>query len=197
MPWNIHSGLEGTHAFLSPSTYAWLNYDDDKIIEAYRRHRAKVRGTLMHDLAKTCIRAGIPIGDINSEDLGIKTLGMYVHDCRIQRMDTEVVLFYSMNAYGTADAIRFDEENRRLYIFDLKTGVTATSFRQLEIYAAYFCLEYHVPVDSITYELRIYQNGDVRFERPDPSVIERIIGIVQRFDERITKLQKERGLNNV
>lgn len=197
MRWKTHSSVEGTHAFLSPSTYSWLNYDDDKIIECYRRHRAKIRGTLMHDLAKTCIDNGIPIGDMNSEDTGIKTLWLYVNDCRLHNMDTEVLLYYSPLAYGTADAIKYDEDNHKLYIFDLKTGVTPTSFRQLEIYAAYFCLEYCVPFDSISYEFRIYQNGDIRYEHPDASAIKRIIDIVVRFDERISKLQKERGFNNV
>jgi len=148
----------------------------------------------MHGLAKTCIDNGIPLGDVNSNDQGIRTLGMYVTDCRDYNMDTEVMLYYSSNAYGTCDAIRFDEDTRRLMIFDLKTGITVASFRQLEIYAAYFCLEYNVDPKTIDIELRIYQTGDIRFAYPTPEQIERIMDIVIRFDDLVNQIKKGGGL---
>ena len=194
MRWRYHGNLSGTHSLLSPSSPAWLNYDESKLTEFYRRYRAKVRGTLMHGLAKTCIDNGIPLGDVNSNDQGIRTLGMYVTDCRDYNMDTEVMLYYSSNAYGTCDAIRFDEDTRRLMIFDLKTGITVASFRQLEIYAAYFCLEYNVDPKTIDIELRIYQTGDIRFAYPTPEQIERIMDIVIRFDDLVNQIKKGGGL---
>ena len=50
MIFNQHSDLEGRHAFLSPSKYSWLNYDQDKLEEAYKRQYATQIGTLLHDL---------------------------------------------------------------------------------------------------------------------------------------------------
>jgi hypothetical protein len=31
-----HSHLEGQHAFLSPSTYHWINYDEEKLEFRYK-----------------------------------------------------------------------------------------------------------------------------------------------------------------
>ena len=76
-------------------------------------------------------------------------------------MTPEQVLFYSVNAFGTADAIAFDERSKLLRIHDLKTGVTPASMAQLHVYAALFCLEYDKPPFEIKYDLRIYQNDEI------------------------------------
>ena len=60
-------------------------------------------------------------------------------------------------------------------VHDLKTGATPASFKQLEIYAALFCLEYRVDPLKIQYELRIYQNDDVLVENPTGIEIEQIM----------------------
>ncbi len=64
-------------------------------------------------------------------------LAIYINDCIRFGMYPEVVLYYSDNCFGTADAIAF--RYNKLRISDLKTGVSPTSIHQLEIYAALFC----------------------------------------------------------
>ena len=81
-------------------------------------------------------------------------------------MTTEVCLFYSINAFGTADAISF--RNNTLRIHDLKNGRTPASIKQLEIYAALFCLEYSFNPRDIDIELRLYQLDEVLVENPIP-----------------------------
>ena len=82
---------------------------------------------------------------------------------------------------------------RKLRIHDLKTGITAASFSQLEVYAALFCLEYgHSPYD-IEMELRIYQNNEVLVHDPDADHIAYIMDKIVDFDEKIEML-KEEGL---
>ena len=43
MIWNDHSREvpEGAHAFLGASKYSWLNYDEEKLIEAYSNFLAR------------------------------------------------------------------------------------------------------------------------------------------------------------
>lgn len=40
MNFKKHSELEGKHAFLSPSGYHWINYDDEKLERVYSNFRA-------------------------------------------------------------------------------------------------------------------------------------------------------------
>jgi len=105
-------------------------------------------------------------------------------------MACEQALRYSENAFGTADAISFRQ--RFLRIHDLKTGVTPASFKQLEVYAALFCLEYGYSPYDIRMELRIYQKNEVLTHIPDPEEIERIMDRIVDFDMKIEML-KERS----
>ena len=59
MIWRKHSDLEGLHAFLGPSKYHWLNYDDEKLRVAYERNNASVMGTRLHEFAAEAIRLKI------------------------------------------------------------------------------------------------------------------------------------------
>ena len=59
MNFNKHFNLEGKHAFLGASKYSWLNYDTDKLKEAYFNQQAKYRGTELHELASKCINLGV------------------------------------------------------------------------------------------------------------------------------------------
>ena len=104
-------------------------------------------------------------------------------------MSAEVVLFYSDNAFGTADAISF--ERNTLRIFDLKTGDSPTSEHQLEVYAALFSLEYDVDPYEIEIELRIYQGDEVRIYDAEPSDIMAIAKKIIIFDHRINQLKRE------
>ena len=102
-------------------------------------------------------------------------------------MQSEQVLFYSENCFGTADAISFDEKERLLRIHDLKTGVNPAHFEQLMIYAAIFCLEYGHNPRKLTMELRLYQNDEVLILEPDPQDIANIMLTIERFDKLINK----------
>jgi hypothetical protein len=155
MKFNTHYNLQGKHAFLGASKWNWINYDEDKLITTYQNFEAVERGTRLHALAASMITEGV------KAQRSKQTLNMYVNDAIGFRMNPEVVLYYSDNVFGTTDAIRYDEKKKFLRIHDLKTGVTPAHMEQLMIYAALFCLEYHIDPMSISMELRIYQNNDI------------------------------------
>lgn len=182
MIFNQHSDLAGKHAFLSASKYSWLNYDEEKLAETFEKSMTAARGTRLHALAHDLINLGVKLPNTN------QTLNMYVNDCIGYRMKTEQVLFYSYNAFGTADAIDF--RDRVLKIFDLKNGVTPTKETQLEIYAAFFCLEYKVRPAEIEYDLRIYQNDEIYPYETDPERILYIMGRIKEFDVIIQEMKE-------
>lgn len=182
MNFNSHSAIVGKHAFLSPSNYHWINYDDQKLDARYISNRAAARGTALHDLAHSCIKLGIKLSNAD------RTLAAYVKDGIGYRMEVEQPLYYSDNCFGCADTISF--RNRKLRIHDLKTGIGKTSETQLEVYAALFCLEYGISPFDIEIELRIYQNEDVRAYIPDPEKILFIENKIIMFDRRIEMLKE-------
>lgn len=182
MNFNPHSAIAGKHAFLSPSSYAWVNYDDQKLDLRYRAARAAARGVALHELAHMAIKLGIRMGKTD------RTIESYVRDGIGFKMQVEQPLYYSDNCFGTADTISF--RNRKLRIHDLKTGVGKTSERQLEVYAALFCLEYGISPFEIEIELRIYQSEEVRAYIPDPDTIVHIMDKIMSFDRRIELLKE-------
>ena len=184
MLFNDHSSLEGQHAFLSPSNYHWINYDDEKLETRWRKARAHILGTQLHEFAHNAIKLGIKLPKSQ------KTLNLYVNDAIGYKMACEQALLYSDNAFGTADAISFRRNTLRIH--DLKTGVTPASFKQLHVYAALFCLEYNYSPFEINMELRIYQKNEVLIDLPDPDEIKRIMDRIVDFDIKI-ELLKERG----
>lgn len=155
MSWNKHWNLQGKHAFLGASKWHWINYDIDKLITTYQNYEMVERGTRLHELAAKMITEGI------RAERNKKTFNMYVNDGIKYKMSPEVVLYYSDNAFGTADTIIFDPEKKFLRIHDLKTGTTPAHMEQLMIYAALFCLEYRQNPHDLGIELRIYQNNDI------------------------------------
>lgn len=178
-----HSNLIGQHALLGASNYHWLNYDEDKLHSVFNNMQQIQRGTKLHQLAKECIELGVKLPKTKT------TLNMYVNDAIGYRMTPEQVLYFSENCFGTADAISF--KSGLLRIHDLKTGVSPSSMKQLEIYAALFCLEYgYKPIDIQT-ELRIYQNNDVEIYVPDYDEITFITDKIITFDKFLTKLKEE------
>lgn len=183
MRFNDHSNLAGLHAFLSPSKYHWTNYEPEKIDRAYVAYLAARRGTDLHAFAHEAVRLGIRLPK------SPKTINLYVNDAIGYRMTCEVTLFYSDNAFGTADTISF--RRNKLRIHDLKTGLVTTSERQLEVYAAMFCLEYSVNPADIEIELRIYQNDEVKIYDTDPEVIRYIMDKIVEFDKRINTIKLE------
>lgn len=182
MRFNRHLTLQGEHAFLSPSSYHWINYTPNRLAERWTTAQAAAMGTAQHIYAQQQIKAGAL-----SDHVG--TLGMYINDAIRYRMIPEQILFYSENCFGTADAISF--RYRVLRIFDLKTGVVKGSVHQLEVYAALFCLEYDVDPYKIKIELRIYQDSEVLVYDADPDDIMFIMEKIQDFDKQINQLRLE------
>lgn len=183
MNFNSHSELEGRHAFLSASKYHWINYDEEKLARVYFTQLAAQKGTELHEFAFQAIRLGQKL------QASKKTLNRYVNDAIGYRMIPEQVLFYSRNAFGTADAISFRKGQLRIH--DLKTGVSPTSFHQLEVYTAFFCLEYRMKPAEIDIELRIYQNDDVQVFTPEVDQITHIMDRIITFDKRIEMIREE------
>lgn len=182
MKWNNHYDLEGKHAFLSASQCSWLKYDIDKLVTRYENEYAKQRGTELHEFAERAIKHRIKL----QQGLTHPAVANFVNDAIGYNMDTEVVLYYSKFAFGTADAIKYDpptKDNPRgfLRIHDLKTGVTKPKMEQLMVYAAYFFIEYSVKPEKTDIELRIYQGDDIKYLIPEPEDIYDIIHTVKEF----------------
>ena len=174
---NRHYDLQGKHAFLSASKYHWVSYDEDHLDFAYDSHNAARRGTELHELAFNLIRLGVNLPRTS------KTLNNYVNDALGYRMTPEQPLFYSNNAFCTADALGF--KNNLLRVFDLKTGKGPTSEKQLWVAAAFFCLEYGFRATELKYDLRIYQNDEVRHYEADPVTIALVMDRTVTFSDRI------------
>ena len=180
-----HLDLVGQHAFLGASKYHWINYDDEKLAQAYLNSLAVERGTQLHDFAAQCIRLKQKLPAVH------KTLNMYVNDALHFNLTPEQPLYYSENCFGTADGISFDEQKSFLRIHDLKTGTTPAHMEQLQIYAALFCLEYRMKPSYLGMELRIYQNDEIQLCLPHSEDIEQIMNTIIRFDDKINKLKLE------
>lgn len=184
MNFNRHFELEGKHAFLSPSQYHWINYDEAKLINSYSNFKAKERGTRLHALAKELIDLRIKLPKSK------KTLNMYVNDAIGFKMTTEQPLYFSENCFGTADTISF--KGNLLRIHDLKSGVTPASMNQLLIYSALFCMEYEFDPKDIDAELRIYQSDEVLIHEPCADEILPIMDKILIFDKVIKQIREER-----
>lgn len=159
--------------------------------QVYRNHLATLEGTEKHEFAAHCI-------NIRRKLQGKDTLAMYVNDAIGFKMDAEVPLYYSDNFFGTTDAISFrnhpDKESGYKYflrIHDLKTGVTPAKLRQLEVYAAFFFLEYKIKPEDTEMELRIYQNDDIVIGNPTTKEIKPIMNKIILFNKQIEKINLE------
>lgn len=163
MPLNRNTELIGKHAFLSPSTYHWLDYDEDKLRRVYHQKQQTARGDKLHAYAQQAIALGIKQADNGT------TLSMYINDAIGFRMEPEIPLYFTPDCFGTCDAIT--ARNGFLRIHDLKTGITAAEMKQLLIYAAIFFFEYSelFKPHEIRTVLRIYQNDEIEEYEPDPS----------------------------
>lgn len=181
MIFNDHWEVKDKHAFLSPSQYHWVNYDEDKLKSRYASYRAKERGTELHALAEQCIRLGVKLARSHA------TLNSFVNDAIGYKMTPEQPLYYSDNCFGTADAISFRKNLLRIH--DLKTGEVTANIMQLKVYAALFCLEYRYDPKDIQIELRIYQSGEVFVEEPEAQEISDIMDKIIRYDALINKMK--------
>lgn len=184
MLFNQHPSLAGRHAFLSPSSPHWLNYNDQKLDARFTASQAARRGTDIHKFAHEAIRLGIKL-----DKRSYPALATYVSDALGYRMVAEQPLYYTDNCFGTADTICFRRSVLRIH--DLKTGITKTSIRQLEIYAALFCLEYGYDPRDIRIVLRIYQRDDFEELEPIPEAIVHIMEKIIDFDQQLERIKEE------
>lgn len=214
-----HLDVEGRHAIMSPSKYHWI-FDGPEDFErrVATTYYAEL-GTLLHNEARKRIQykyklsksdkrsvlvnlldGGIPERIFDNVDFNAiyDNLSSYVNDAINYRMEPEVVLYFSENCFGTADAIYYDEQNRFLRIHDLKTGTSAVAkMEQLYVYAALFFLEYsYVKLGETQIELRIYQNNEIKVDTPNSEVIVPIMEKIRAFNKivNIMKGMDIRGL---
>ena len=185
MQFNIHKNLIGLHAPFTASQSSWLRYSDDKAIDVYLNRKAAEMGTKLHAWAKETIDLGL------KQPRSKKTIYAYVNDAIGFKMDTEVVLFYSEQFFGTADAISFRDNMLRIH--DLKTGKVGKiedHMEQLEVYAALFCLEYKVKPGEIDMELRVYKNDEVFIHNPTAEDILPIMDKIVHLDKLLRKIEE-------
>jgi hypothetical protein len=178
MRFTHHSDLVGQHALLGASKHYWLAYSEEQLESYLTKQMAIQRGVELHAFAATCIalHQRLPQAPL--------TLNMFVNDAIGYRMRTEQPLVYSLNAFGTADAICFSDNLLRIH--DLKTGVSPTSMAQLEIYTALFFLEYQIDPKDVVVELRIYQNNTIFVHMPTLERIKDVMDTIVRFDKILT-----------
>jgi hypothetical protein len=116
------------------------------------------------------------------------SLNSFVNDAIGFKMESEVVLYYSLNCYGTADAISFKDGVLRIH--DLKTGTSPASMNQLLIYAGLFVLDYGVTNKELKgVELRIYQNDEVTEFSPLPKDVFDVSARIVKADKIINQLE--------
>lgn len=179
---NDHSGVEGLHAFLGASKHHWINYDLEKMERIWENQFAAARGTRLHKWAAETILLG------RRQPRNKETLNSFINDAIGFRMTPEVVLFYSINCFGTTDVICFNKGVLRVH--DLKTGVHPGSHHQIEIYFSLFCLEYKYNPYDIEMIGRIYQNNDVDEFHGNPKEIREIMEKIKKFDRRINEMKE-------
>lgn len=208
MIFNEHKELEGKHAFLGASQWRWLNWNDETLVQRYYSQYAQTIGTVIHNLAHDCICNGMKLNksdkhvidmymyqnfipkNVYNSELILNNLINFVNDAIGFHMRSEVVLYYSKNAFGTTDAIGYNEKEKTLRIHDLKNGETPGHIEQPMVYAAYFCLEYKMAPTSMAHiYLRLYQNGEYVEVEADPMQIENIMKLTKSRDAQIEELK--------
>lgn len=212
MNFNRHLQQEGKHAILSASSWRWLNDDRDSLIKRISSQYAQTIGTILHAIAYKHIKYRIKMNKYDKKNVMMELLAngvpsivvdsidfdsmfdnlmAYINDGVGFKMHPEVVLYYSDNFFGTADAIAYNENERFLRIHDYKSGVIPAHIEQLEIYAALFCLEYRFKPSEIDIRLQIYQNNEVLCHDPGPDEIRDVIDKIIDFDKFITQFKRE------
>lgn len=183
MNWNKHCDLEGQHAFLSASNYHWLNYTPDKLVTVFKNEHSKKEGIELHEFASIAIKKRLRLSKTKG------TLNQFVNDAIGFGMESEQMLFYSPNSFGTADAISFKDNVLRVH--DFKSGYIRASFKQLDVYCALFCLEYRIDPTTITVVQRIYQNNEYEERIPTAEDIQFVMNKIISDDMIIEQLKAE------
>lgn len=216
MNYEKHSNLEGKHALIGASKHSWVNKNPEQILDMCARQYVTSIGTALHDIARKHVKHGFKLTKSSKKevllsviedykipgnaidraidyDVVFDNLMNYVNDAIGYRMVPEQILYYSDNCFGTADAISSLDsivKNRMLRIHDLKTGTTPVHIEQLEIYAALFCLEYHMKPGDMDMELCIYQSGDIIVHNPTAEDILPIMDKIVSVDKIITAIKE-------
>lgn len=207
MEWNDHSKLKGTHAILSASQNSWLRYTDEQLFDRYVASYAQSLGTCLHELACDLITEKIKLAkndkhlvlhhlaknkiprNVFDMDFIFPNLMSYVNDAIGYRMDPEKILYFSENAYGTADAICF--RNKLLRVHDYKSGKGTVRMDQLYIYVALFCLEYNIKPGEIEIETRLYHANEIITDNPTAEDILPIMDAIVSGDKILSKIRAE------
>ena len=219
MRWNDHSKLEGMHSFLSPSKGSWINWDEDTIEQRYYGQYSQTIGTVIHEVASNLIKSHRKLHKYDhliieyaldrnhiprfayDTNLILPNLIPFVNDAIGFDMSSEVVLYYSDNCFGTADAISYDMNKNFLRIHDYKSGLTPAKMEQPLLYAALFVLEY-LPSPKVfaglQTELRIYQNlvegeqvtPNIVTCNPTPDEISTFMNYIRKGDDMINHLKE-------
>jgi len=209
------------HALFSPSQPAWLNYDDDDLINAYcNSHRAAL-GTEIHEWSSAQIKLSNKVSNIKEIEKGVKThifekytgTGADYGKMLLENMDYLPHEIYPTVKLFVNDSIgyRMSSEQKieysdlcwgtsdaitcvdnKLFIFDLKTGSRPAKETQLLVYAALFCLQEHTKPNELEIETRIYQNGDALITNPPSDVIYDIMSKIVHLDSVIGKFRGRR-----
>lgn len=181
MNWKNYSHLKNTHAFLSPSRYHWINYSEEKLRSVYENQQKIVMGTRYHAFAAEAISLAVRLPSNGA------TLNSFINDAIGFKLTPEVVLYYSHNCYGTADAIGLIDGVLRIH--DLKTGSTPASITQLMVYAALFFLDYPEEVTQLI-SLRVYQNDEILEYEPSYDEVLEIMSRIKEWDRIIEEINK-------
>ena len=200
---------DDAHAILSPSRETWTNYTPEQMYNYLCSSYAQKVGTLIHELAASLIEHKIKVtkndarkmillklleNDIPRSIIDVEryvsNFVAYVNDAIGFDMIPEVKVKYSDNAFGRIDAFRFNENKMELRIHDYKSGVTKPCMRQLEIYAAYFCLEYHIKPKDLKIFLRIYWGEEMLMGEPKAPDIIPIMDKTIALDKLITSFKE-------
>lgn len=182
MKFNKYSHLTGLHATLSPSGSSWLRYSPEKVKSVWLNNIRKQEGTELHQLASDMINKGVRAAKLKN------AFNMFVNDAIGFDMESEVLLYYSDNCFGTADAIQYYEHDKLLRVHDLKTGIHKVTFEQLFVYCALFCLEYKHDPFNMQFECRIYQGNGYEVFTPDPYDISEIMHKISELDYALTEV---------
>lgn len=207
--WNNHDKLAGKHSVLSPSAISWLYYDEpQKLIDRYVSAHATEVGTILHEYAEKHIRYGIRLKKSDASDIifYLKDHGIpngtydidrilpniieYVNDAIGFRMEPEVILYYSDNCFGTADAISFFKNTLRIH--DYKSGVSTPHIEQLRIYAALAVIEYGLDLKDINIELSIYHADGKISETSEKEEIQKVIDKIIESDFLLKEYKGEK-----
>ena len=100
---------------------------------------------------------------------------------------TEIGKIMGINESSVRSLLDSNSESRMLKAIETADFIK----KQLEIYAALFCLEYKVKPGDIDIELRIDQNDEILYHRPTAEDILPIMDTIVHLDKLLEKIDQE------